>query len=64
MDKLGIGTDSNDLGADLIEFFMPLCQGGKLGCSHKGKIRGIKKQCRPLLCRLQGFKAHLTKITL
>jgi len=64
MNKLCISAYSNDLGADLSEFFLPLCQSSKLRGSDKGEVSGVKEQYCPLPGCLQGLNTHLTEITL
>jgi hypothetical protein len=47
VDELGIGTDRNDLGADLLEPIILLCQSSKFGRSDEGEIRRVEEENRP-----------------
>ena len=47
VDKLGVRAYGYNFASKFLELFIPLCQSGKLGCSNKGEVGGIKEKNRP-----------------
>jgi hypothetical protein len=59
-----VRADGNDLGAGLPESIVLLSQSSEFSRSDEGKVRGVKEEDGPLLCRLLRSETHFAEIAL